>query len=63
MKGRTRFSLYDYEIDESIEMLRAVRENAYIIEGARETIINDVSLDSFQFVIDNAIKIIEELRK
>ena len=63
MKGRTRFTLYDYEIDQEIEMLTAILESAYSIEGSRETILQDIDLASLQFVIRKGIDMIEELRK
>lgn len=44
---------------ELIEMLEVLR-NCSISDGVRTTLVNDVSLSSFQWVIDKAIECIRE---
>lgn len=44
---------------ELIEMLEVLRNGA-ISDGVRTTLVNDVSLSSFQWVIDKAIECIRE---
>lgn len=48
-----------YRRNEVIDMLEILQENA-IADGAKTTLINDVSISSFQWVIDEAIQCLRE---
>ena len=45
--------------NETLEMLQILRDNASGIIGDNTTIISDVELQSFQFVINEAIELIK----
>ena len=49
----------DLKRKETLEMLHILRDNASGIVGDNTTIISDVELTSFQFVMDNAIELIK----
>ena len=57
----TEALMRDLKRSETIQMLMTLRDQAMSIDSCpNQCIINDVSLDSLQFVIDQAISLIEE---